>query len=91
MQEENRSLRRLYALCGLVYLGFAIQILGISLTDENLHARIVPTPSLLKFVGYVGIAISPIAPVLAIAALASAPSGIRRMGKPDQSSYTKEI
>jgi hypothetical protein len=79
VERKNRSPRRLYVLCGLVYLGLAIEILGISLTDENLHARTVPTPPLLKFVGYVGLAISSIAPVLAIAAVASAPSSIRRI------------
>jgi hypothetical protein len=50
-------------------LGFAIQIIGVSLTDQNYQARIRPVPIALQFVGYTGLVISSISPFLALAAL----------------------
>jgi hypothetical protein len=76
MHEKSRRRRWSYILSGLVYLGFAIQIAGISLTDRNLKPRIVPTPIALQFVGSLGLVISFAAPFLSLAALAKARSDI---------------
>jgi len=45
--------------------------------DQHLHARIVPTPPLLKSVGYIGLVISLIAPFLAVGALLNVRSSVR--------------
>ncbi|SRR6266581_4894380 len=76
MHEKSRRRRWSYILSGLVYLGFAIQIVGISLTDRNLNPRIVPIPVALQFVGNLGLGISFAAPFLSLAALAKARSDI---------------
>jgi hypothetical protein len=71
-----------YLLSGLVFLGFAIQILGISLTDRNLHPVIVSIPLILRVVGNLGLGISFAAPFLSLAALAKAPSEIKKTATP---------
>jgi hypothetical protein len=58
-----------YILCGVVLVGFLIQLVGISLTDGNLDPLISPMPPILKSVGYTGIAISFFAPCLSIGAV----------------------
>ena len=76
--QKAQPLRWSYLLSGLVVLGFAIEVLGISLTDRNLHALLVPVPLVLKWVGYLGLAISFIAPFLSLAALAKVRSDLKR-------------
>jgi hypothetical protein len=61
-----------------VFLGLGIQVLGISLTDRNLHPIIVPTPSVLKYVGYLGLGISFVAPFLSLAALMRVRSDVKQ-------------
>ena len=65
----GKRIRWPYALCGLAYLGFAIQLIGVSLTDQNYHARLNPVPIALQLIGYAGLAISAVAPFLTLAAL----------------------
>jgi hypothetical protein len=55
--------------CGLVYVVFVIQLLGISLTDSNLNPIIRPAPLAWRFVGELGLDLSTLAPLLAICAL----------------------
>jgi len=69
MQVESRPLRSSYIFCGLVFLGFAIQVTGLTLTDKNLHPVIVPAPAILRFAGNMGYGISFAAPFLSLAAL----------------------
>jgi hypothetical protein len=80
--KTNPLFRWSYVLSGFVFLGLAVQILGISLTDRNLHPLIVPTPLALRAVGYLGLAISFVATLLALAALAKARSDIRKAVTP---------
>jgi hypothetical protein len=51
-----------------VFLGFAIQVVGISMTDGHLKPLIVPAPALLRFAGDIGLGISFAAPFLSMAA-----------------------
>jgi hypothetical protein len=69
VQELWSHFRWSYIFPSLVFLGFGIQILGISLTDANLHPTIVPTPHVFKFVGYFGLGIAFVASFLSLAAL----------------------
>ena len=78
MQELWSHFRWSFILSSLVFLGLGIQILGISLTDANLNPTIVPTPSVLKFVGYIGLGISFVAPFLSFAALMRVRSDVKR-------------
>jgi hypothetical protein len=59
-----------------------IQVLGISLTDKNLHPQIAPTPSVLKYVGYLGFVISFLSPYLALRALLAGRSDIATTNSP---------
>lgn len=52
--------------------------MGMSLTDGNLHPIIVPTPPVLKYVGYIGLGISFVAPFLSLAALIRVRSDVKR-------------
>ena len=55
--------------CGLVFVAFVIQILGISFTDHNLNPIIRPAPPAWRFLGEVGLDISTLAPLLGAFAL----------------------
>jgi len=66
----------------MVYFGFAIQILGISLTDKNLEPLIKPTPLLLRLLGDVGVGISMLAPLLALVAMAKIGPVIKNAATP---------
>jgi hypothetical protein len=55
--------------CGLVYAVFLIQLIGISLTDENLNPVIRPAPPAWRFVGEIGFDLSTLAPFLSLAAV----------------------
>jgi hypothetical protein len=57
-----------YVPAGIVFLGAAIQILGISLTDKNFRPIVVPAPAALKIAGHVGFFIAFLAPLFGIAA-----------------------
>jgi len=68
VQERKTYFHWTYVLAGIVFLGAAIQILGISLTDKNFRPVIIPAPAPFRIVGYVGIFIAFLAPLFAIAA-----------------------
>ena len=78
MQEPGRHFRWSYILSSLVFLGLGIQVLGISLTDKNLHPIIVPTPLVLKYVGYLGLGNSFVSPFLSLAALSRVQSDVKQ-------------
>jgi hypothetical protein len=59
-----------------------IQVLGISLTDKNLHPIMAPTPSVLKYVGNLGFVISFLSPYLALRALMTVRSDIATTNNP---------
>jgi hypothetical protein len=71
-----------YVLCAAVFLGFGIQLIGISLTDNNLNPLISPAPQALKLVGYAGIAISFFAPLLSLGSLVSLFRASKRSNTP---------
>jgi hypothetical protein len=52
--------------CGLVYIAFLIQLVGIAATDENLNPIIRPAPPAWRFLGEVGLDLSTLAPLLGI-------------------------
>jgi hypothetical protein len=81
------GVRNAYILSALVFLGFLIQLVGISLTDENLSPRIVPVPLILTAAGFVGILISVLAPALSGVALLMVKSASRN--DPLQSAPTR--
>lgn len=76
-QEESRRFHSTYIFCGVVFLGFAIQVVGITMTDKNLEPLIVPAPALLRFAGNIGFGISFAAPFLSLAALIKAKSDVK--------------
>src|SRR5260370_14785999 len=76
MRENRECLARYYILTGFVSLGFSIELVGISLSDRSLHPRIAPTATWLHLVGYLGLAISFVAPILSLAALSTVRSDI---------------
>ena len=45
-----KPIRVAYALCGIIYLGFGLEIIGVLLTDRELHPLLRPHP----FLGYLG-------------------------------------
>ena len=55
--------------CGLVYLTFIIQLLGITFTDQDSNPIIRPAPPAWRFVGEMGLDISTLAPLLGIFAV----------------------
>jgi hypothetical protein len=55
--------------CTLVYMGFLIQVTGISLTDKDLRPVIRDAPFYWRYIGKFGLDLSTIAPFLSIAAL----------------------
>ena len=55
--------------CGLVYAVFLIQLVGVSLTDDDLRPIISPAPRAWRFVGEVGFDLSTLAPFLSLAAV----------------------
>ena len=71
-----KSTRVVYILCGIVYLGFGLEILGILLTDKRLAPLLQPH----AFLGYLGnatIALTVLAPFPALLALARVRSASR--------------
>jgi hypothetical protein len=78
VQDPRPHFRWSYVLSSLVFLGLGIQVLGISLTDRNLHPIIVPTPSVLKYVGNLGFVTSFLSPYLALRALMEVRSDVAR-------------
>jgi hypothetical protein len=76
-QEESRRFHSTYIFCGVVFLGFAIQVVGITMTDKNLEPLIVPAPALLRFAGNIGFGISFAAPFLSLAALIKVKSDVK--------------
>jgi uncharacterized membrane protein len=81
MQAESRQFHFSYVFCGIVFLGFAIQVLGIALTDKNLHPLIAPTPLPLRFAGNLGLGISLAAPFLSIGAMIKVRSEVKTTPK----------
>jgi hypothetical protein len=71
-----------YVLSALVFLGFGIQIIGISLTDSDFHPLISPAPKMWNFLGYAGIAISFFAPLLSLGSLVSLFRASKRRNTP---------
>jgi hypothetical protein len=55
--------------CGLVYVTFIIQLLGITFTDQDYNPIIRPAPPAWRFVGEMGLDISTLAPLLGIFAV----------------------
>jgi hypothetical protein len=76
-QRESRQFHSTYIFCGVVFLGFAIQVVGISMTDRNLKPLIVPAPALWRFVGNIGFGVSSAAPFLSMAALIKVKSAVK--------------
>src|SRR5258708_26167728 len=88
MHENRQRLPPSYILTGLVYLGFSIELVGISLSDRSLHPRIVPPPTWLQLGGYLGLAISFVAPILSLPALSTVRSDIGSDASPVKRSLT---
>jgi hypothetical protein len=80
-QEESRRFHSAYLFCGVVFLGFAIQVVGISMTDRNLDPLIVPAPALLRFAGNIGFGISFAAPFLSMAALIRVKADVKTIAR----------
>jgi len=78
VQEPRPHFRWSYILSSVVFLGLGIQVLGISLTDRNLHPIIVPTPPVLKYLGDLGLGISFASPFLSLAALLRVRSDVKQ-------------
>jgi hypothetical protein len=57
--------------CGLVYVVFLMQLLGISLANDsiNLHLVTRPVPAAWRFVGEIAFDLSTLAPFLALSAV----------------------
>lgn len=68
MPERKTYFHWSYLLAGIVFLGAAIKVLGISLTDKNFRPVIVPAPAIFRIVSYIGIFIALSAPLFGIAA-----------------------
>ena len=67
-----KYIRWTYLLSGAVFLGFAIQVVGINLTDKNFHPVLKPVPTPLAYLGMWGLVLSFSAPFLAIAGMVKA-------------------
>ena len=61
--------RKIWYLGGLIFLGFAIQIFGITMYDTHNNLGVSPLAPVFKFTGYAGIALSLLSPLFSIAAL----------------------
>jgi hypothetical protein len=66
----------LYLLCGFVYLGFGLEILGVLLTDKNLHPLLSPH-RFFYILEFATIALTLISPGVALSALVLTPAAAR--------------
>jgi len=79
-RRDIKSLGVAYALFALVFLGFVIQIAGISLTDEYLRPVLKPS-RIWGFVEAVGIGITFFAPFISLGALSMVRSGAAQIAR----------
>jgi hypothetical protein len=81
---SSRTFRRtaaVYLLCGLVYLGFGMEILGILLTDKRLNPLLKPHRFFL-IVEITTLALTLLSPGLALGALTLVSSAAREITSP---------
>jgi hypothetical protein len=81
---SSRTFRRttaVYLLCGLVYLGFGMEILGILLTDKSLNPLLRPHRFFL-IVEISTLALTMLSPGLALGALTLVSSAAREITSP---------
>lgn len=81
MNRRNAGLWVVLTLCGLVFLGLAIQVTG-ALLSPHLRALISPAPLALKVVGNLGLVISSLSPVLSFIALRAVRPSVRHLDNP---------
>ena len=58
-----KHIRLTYVLSGFVFLGFAIELLGMNLLDKDLHSILKPVPWSLVYLGAWGLINSALAPL----------------------------
>ena len=72
-----KHIRLTYVLSGFVFLGFAIELLGMNLLDKDLHSILKPVPWSLVYLGAWGLINSALAPFAGIAGMFKAFSDAR--------------
>jgi hypothetical protein len=62
MEVRVTRVRVIHLMSGLVFVGFAIQVIGSIMIDNTNSPRFQPTPLVLRLIGYAGITLSLLAP-----------------------------